>query len=62
MAIEKTFGGRPRLPKEKVRDQRVVTFLTREETEKLNSLAEQEGKFVSDSCHDLLLRGFDSLA
>ena len=40
----------------------MVTFLTREETEKLNSLAEQEGKFVSDSCHDLLLRGFDSLA
>ncbi|RLA28014.1 MAG: hypothetical protein DRR11_17355 [Gammaproteobacteria bacterium] len=55
MKRTQNFGGRPPLPKECVRSERVVTFLTREENEQLHKLAAAQGKSVSQTCHDLLV-------
>jgi len=49
------YGGRPPLPKESVRSERVVTFLTREENEQLLKLAAAQGKSVSLTCRDILV-------
>jgi len=56
------FGGRPPLPVESVRGQRVVTFLTMEENEQLLKMAMMQGKSVSRTCHDLLVIGLDVCA
>jgi len=56
MKRTQNFGGRPPLPKECVRSERVVTFLTREENEQLHILAAAEEKSVSQTCHDLLIK------
>ena len=53
------FGGRPRLPREQVRDKRVVTFLTGEERSFLEKLAGDANVSVSRACHDLIVRGMD---
>ncbi len=55
MKQSQNFGGRPPLPKESVRSERVVTFLTRKENEQLLKLAAEQGKSVSLTCHGLLV-------
>ena len=50
------FGGRPRVPREQVRDQRVVTFLTAEERERLQKVADDAGVYVSRACHSLVMK------
>ena len=53
------FGGRPRLPRQQIRDQRVVTFLTGKERRLLEKIAGDASVSVSRACHDLLVRGMD---
>ena len=55
------FGGRPKLPREQIRDQRVVTFLTSEERRLLEKLAGDASVSVSRACHDLIVRGMDQV-
>lgn len=55
------FGGRPKLPREHIRDQRVVTFLTGEERRLLEKLAGDASVSVSRACHDLIVRGMDQV-
>jgi hypothetical protein len=54
------FGGRPRLPRSQVRDQRVVTFLTAGEFERLIQIAEHKGVSLSRVCHELIVSGLDA--
>lgn len=56
------FGGRPPLPVDAVRGERVVTFLTRSEHDQLVNIARAEGKSVSLTCHDLLMKGIEANA
>ena len=56
----RSFGGRPRLPEGRARDQRVVTFLTPEERRRLAEFAEAERLSISAACHALILRGMAS--
>ena len=51
------FGGRPRLPREAKRDQRIVTFLTGEERRRLEKIAGDLQVSVSKACHELISRG-----
>jgi hypothetical protein len=60
--MSKNFGGRPRLPREEKRDQRVVTFLTGEERSMLERLARNADLSLSRICHDLLILGMDQMA
>ena len=55
------FGGRPRLPRQQIRDQRVVTFLTGEERRLLGKIAGDADVSVSSACHDLIVRGMDQV-
>ena len=55
------FGGRPKLPREQIRDQRVVTFLTYDERTLLEKIAEDANVSVSRACHDLIVRSIDQL-
>ena len=57
MAQKRNYGGRPPLPSDAVRSQRVVTFLTADENERLVKMAADQGKSVSLACHDLLVTG-----
>ena len=50
------FGGRPKLPRKQVRDQRVVTFLTGDERRLLEKIANDTSVSVSRACHDLIVR------
>ena len=50
------FGGRPKLPPGQTRDQRIVTFLTREERRLLEQIARDSSVSVSKACHDLIVR------
>ena len=59
--MKNRFGGRPRSPRQQVRDQRVVTFLTGDERRSLERFAEAANVSVSRACHDLLLRGMEEL-
>ena len=60
--MSKKFGGRPRLPREEKRDQRIVTFLTGEERSMLERLARNADLSLSRTCHDLLVLGMDQMA
>lgn len=51
------FGGRPKLSRQHIRDQRVVTFLTRGEYKTLLKIAGETSVSVSRACHDLIVRG-----
>ena len=55
------FGGRPKLPRQQIRDQRVVTFLTGEERRLLEKIAGESSVSVSKACHDLIVRGMDQV-
>jgi hypothetical protein len=57
MKQNRNYGGRPPLPADAVRSQRVVTFLTTEENEQLLKIATAQGKSVSLACHDILVNG-----
>jgi hypothetical protein len=57
MKQNRNYGGRPPLPADAVRSQRVVTFLTTEENEQLLKIATAQGKSVSLACHDLFVIG-----
>ena len=57
MIKQRTTPGRPPLPKEKRRNQRVVTFLTRNESAQVKDIATREGKSLSQTCHDLIQQG-----
>jgi len=50
-------GGRPPLPGDIVRSERVVTFLTKQENEQLVSIATAAGMSVSRACHGLIITG-----
>jgi hypothetical protein len=56
------FGGRPKLPREQIRDQRVVTFLTGDERKLLEKIAGESSVSVSRACHDLIVKGMDGLS
>jgi len=49
--------GRPPLPKEERRNQRVVTFLTCKQSAEVKNIATREGKSLSQTCHDLIQQG-----
>lgn len=53
------FGGRPRLARRQLRDQRVVTFLTGEERRLLEKMAGKANVSLSRACHDLIARGLE---
>lgn len=59
MVHKKKTRGRPPLPADIARSERVVTFVTRTEIEILTKLSAAEGKTLSALCHDLLV---DSMA
>ncbi len=54
--MKSKYGGRPKLPREQARDQRVVTFLTRDERSLLEKIASDADVSVSRACHDLVVR------
>jgi hypothetical protein len=60
--MSKSFGGRPRLPREEKRDRRIVTFLTGEERSMLERFARNADLSISRACHDLLVMGMDQMA
>ena len=49
--------GRPPLPSEVTRSERVVTFVTREEKQELEVLAATASQSLSAICHHLIVRG-----
>ncbi|MEM6577438.1 MAG: hypothetical protein AAF678_03020 [Pseudomonadota bacterium] len=49
--------GRPPLPEEKARSERVVTFLTPAERRKLELRANASGQTLSAAAHELIARG-----
>ncbi len=51
--------GRPKLPAEDARANRVVTFVTNQELEKIRTGAEAEGCSLSSYLHRLLKAGLD---
>jgi hypothetical protein len=52
--------GRPPLPEGMSRNQRIVTFLTRDEEKRLKDYADSKKLSVSAACHILILKGIDS--
>lgn len=57
--MNKRFGGRPALPRNQVRDQRVATFLTAGEMQRLSQLADRYGVSLSHVCHELIVSGLN---
>ena len=55
------FGGRPKLPRQQLRDQRVVTFLTGEERALLQEIADDTDVSIAKACHDLIVTGMDQM-
>jgi hypothetical protein len=55
------FGGRPKLPRQQLRDQRVVTFLTGDERTFLQEFANDANVSVSRACHDLMVMGMNQI-
>ena len=53
------FGGRPKLPPNQTRDQRVVTFLTGDEYKRLKKIADDANASVSRAGHDLIVSGMN---
>lgn len=51
---EKTNRGRPPLPAESARSERIVTFLNPKERNQLDALAAASGKSISAQAHDLI--------
>ena len=51
--------GRPPLPFEKRRSQRVVTFLTDSENKAVREIAETESKSLSQICYELIQKGLE---
>ena len=49
--------GRPPVPEEKARSQRVVTFVTRDELEALKTMANGTGCTLSSAVYGLIRRG-----
>jgi len=54
VAAERNPLGRPSLPPDRVRSQRVVTFMTQHELECLKALAEQNRESLSSTCRKIL--------
>jgi hypothetical protein len=59
--VKNRFGGRPKLPRQEVRDQRVVTFLTVDERTHLERIAEDANVSVSRACHGLIVGSMERL-
>jgi len=59
--VKSSFGGRPKLPRQQKRDQRVVTFLTGDERRQLEKIADDRNVSVSRTCHDLIVRSMEEL-
>jgi hypothetical protein len=53
---QKSPRGRPPLPSEKVRHNRVVTFLTDREMQQLKKISQKESKTLSAVCHKIITR------
>jgi len=51
--------GRPPSPREKVRRNRIVTFLTDRQLKKLQQLAERDGTSLSWACYGVLKEHLD---
>lgn len=45
------------MPRNQIRDKRVVTFLTRDEYRTLEKIADDSGLSISRACHDLIVGG-----
>lgn len=54
--------GRPRLPISDARSERVVTFLTPPEYQRLTELANQSEQSLSAQCHDLIAEALKQVA
>lgn len=54
VSAERTPQGRPLFPPDRVRNQRVVTFLTDREMAKLKQRAEDENSSLSSTCYRVL--------
>lgn len=52
--LQQARTGRPRLPVEKARCKRVVTFVTRSEMKQLEQLATVEKDSLSSVCHQII--------
>jgi hypothetical protein len=59
--MKSQFGGRPQLPRQEVRDQRIVTFLTGDERRNLEKIAEDTNVSISRACHDLIVTSMEQL-
>lgn len=55
------FGGRPKLPRHQLRDQRVVTLLTGEERALLQEIDDDTDVSISKARHDLIVTGMDQM-
>ena len=53
--------GRPPLPRGQVCEHRVVTFLNDGIRQRVDDLAMQEGKSISQTCRDLIITAIDSI-
>lgn len=54
--------GRPRLPKADARSERVVTFLTPPEHQRLTELAQGSKQSLSAKCHELIVQAMEEEA
>jgi hypothetical protein len=52
--IERARLGRPPMPRDRVRSERVVSFVTRSEFESLSRLAARRGESLSSVIHGIL--------
>jgi hypothetical protein len=55
-SISRPKRGRPCQPEERVRSERVVTFLTKDEYAYVSSMAKREGLSISGVSHQLLIQ------
>jgi hypothetical protein len=58
MNLANKFGGRSPLPEKVIRDQRIVTFLTKSECEKVLKITRIERKSKSAVCRELIVQRF----
>ena len=54
-----TTMGRPRLPETDARSERVVTFLTPPEHQRLSELAQRSKQSLSATCHELIVQAME---
>ena len=65
-AVKKTTAtghrGRPPLPRDQVRGNRVVTFVTDKELEKLHYISGKEKETLSSVCHEIISKHLQSIS